>query len=223
VSPRTVGLDPRLHEWLLREGIAEHPALRALREETDRLPEAEMRSSTEQMALLAFLLRLMGARRVLEVGCFTGYGALAMALALPEDGEVVTVDVNRAWAELGRRHWRAAGVEGRIRFVEGEALAVLDRMLAEGGAGTFDLVYVDADKKRYPDYWTRAVALVRPGGLVAADNVFWEGRVADPGDRSRQVAGIRRLVRAARTDPRVEALVVPVGDGLLLARRLPDR
>ena len=219
MSPRTLLLDERLHRWLLREGIEEHPALRALREATDRLPEAEMRSSSEQMALLALVLRLLHARRVLEVGCFTGYGALAMALALPEDGQVVTVDVNRHWAELGRRYWREAGVEARIRFVEGEALAVLDRLVAAGER--FDLIYLDADKKRYPAYRERAVLLLRPGGVLAADNVFWNGEVADPAVRSRQVEALRRFVREARADPRLAAVVVvPVGDGLLLAQRV---
>lgn len=219
MSPRTPALSDQAHAYLLAVGLREPPALRDLREATDALPDASMRSSAEQAQLLAFLLELMGAKRVLEIGCFTGYAALAMALALPPDGKVVTLDVNADWAELGRRHWRMAGVADRIELRLGMALDGLDRLLAEGAAESFDLVYVDADKKLYDTYYERALRLVRPGGVVALDNVLWRGSVADPADRSRQTQALRALNAKIHADPRVSPVMLPIGDGLTLARR----
>lgn len=222
MSPRTPGWPEAVHDFLLRRGLREHPALVALREETDRLEHANMRSSAEQMQLVAFLLETMGATRVLEIGCFTGYGALAMALALPPDGRVVTLDVNEDWAAIGRRFWRQAGVEERIEFRCGEALATLEALLREGAAGTFDFVYVDADKKSYPRYYELGLRLLREGGVLAADNVLWGGAVADPSDRSRQVEAIRRFLDLAREDPDVGFCTLPIGDGLALVRKRPQ-
>ncbi len=219
MSPRTPGLDERLRSYLLEVGLREHPALRALREETDRLSEGGMRSSAEQAQLLAFLIELMVAERVLEIGCFTGYATLAMALALPPQGRIVTLDVNADWAEIGRRHWREAGVEARIELRLGLALETLDGLLGEGAAGAFDLVYIDADKKRYEAYLDRALLLVRPGGVIAADNVLWNGAVADPADRGRQTEALRRFNRRVHGDPRLALCMLPIGDGLTLLRR----
>ncbi len=219
MSPRTPGLDERLYAYLLEVGLREHPALRALREETDRLADGEMRSSAEQAQLLAFLIELMGAERVLEVGCFTGYATLAMALALPLHGRVITLDVNADWAEIGRRHWQQAGVEDRIELRLGLALDSLDALLAEGAGESFDLVYLDADKKHYEAYLERALALVRPGGVIAADNVLWHGAVADPADRSRQAQALKRFNRRVHDDPRLALCMLPIGDGLTLLRR----
>ncbi len=178
-----------------------------------------MRSAAEQVALLAFLVELMGAKRVLEVGCFTGYGTLGMALALPPGGRVVTLDVNGQWAAIGRERWRAAGVEDRIELKLGLALESLDALLAAGAAGSFDLAYVDADKKLYGTYYERALALVRWGGVVALDNVLWRGAVADPENRARQTVTLRELNRKIRDDPRVSPVLLPLGDGLTLARK----
>jgi len=219
MSPKTLLLDPRLESYLAAL-LPEHPALAALREETDRLEEGEMRSSTLQMQLIALLLRLMGAKRAVEIGCFTGYGALAMALALPADGRVVTIDVNTDWPELGRRYWRAAGVAGRICLRIGPAERELERLLAEEGPGSFDFAYIDADKKNYPRYAELALELLRPGGLLAADNVLWRGWVADPEPADRQGRILRRFNARMAREPRVAELVVlPLGDGLLLARK----
>lgn len=219
MTERTLGLDERLHAYVLARGVREHPAQAALREVTDALPDASMRSSAEQMALLQLVLELMGARRVLEIGCFTGYGALAFALALPADGKVVTLDVGAEWAEIGRRWWREAGVAERIELRLGPALRTLDGLLADGQGGTFDLAYIDADKKGYDDYYERSLALVRPGGVVALDNVLWRGSVADPADRDRQTDALRAINRKIHADPRVSMVLVPIGDGLTLARK----
>jgi O-methyltransferase len=219
VSPRTLDLPDRLHAYLLEVGVREHPVQRELRLATDALADGGMRSSAEQAQLLAFLVELIGARRVLEIGCFTGYGTLAMALALPPGGGVVTLDVNADWAELGRRHWQAAGVADRVELRLGLATDGLNRLLAEGEAGTFDLAYVDADKKLYELYYERALELARPGGVLALDNVLWSGRVADPGDTDRQTQALRALNAKIHADPRVSLVLLPIGDGLTLARK----
>jgi predicted O-methyltransferase YrrM len=220
LSPRPTPLDERLYDYVLNVGVPEHPAQLALRAETDALPDGSMRSAPEQVRLLAWLVELIGARRVLEIGCFTGYGTLGLALALPADGRVVTLDVNDHWAAIGRRHWRQAGVEERIDLRVGLALDGLDMLLREGGAGSFDLAYIDADKKSYDTYYERVLALLRPGGIVALDNVLWHGAVADPDDGKHQTATLRALNTKIRHDPRVSMLLLPVGDGLTLARRL---
>lgn len=219
MSPRTLALSDRVEAYVLDVGLREHPALRELRQHTDTLEDNSMRSSAEQAQLLALLLELLGARRVLEIGCFTGYGTLAMALALPPEGRVVTLDVNADWADIGRRYWRAAGVAERIELRVGLALESLDGLLAEGAAASFDLIYVDADKKLYDDYYERALRLVRPGGVVALDNVLWRGEVANPANTDRQTVTLRELNAKIHADQRVTPVLLPIGDGLTLARR----
>jgi predicted O-methyltransferase YrrM len=202
-----------------RVGVREHPAQAALRAETDRLEHGDMRTSPEAAGLIAFLVEAIGARAVLEVGCFTGHATLAMALALPEDGRVTTLDVNQDWQALGRRHWRAAGVEERIAFREGPALDSLDALLAEGHRDRFDLALIDADKKSYPAYLARCRQLVRTGGLILLDNTLWRGRVADADDESRQVLTLRALNDAIHADQDLAMVLLPIGDGLSLVRR----
>lgn len=178
-----------------------------------------MRTSPEAAGLIAFLIEATGARQVLEVGCFTGHATLAMALALPKDGKVTTLDVNRDWQELGRRHWQEAGVASRIEFREGHALQTLEALLAEGRADRYDLALIDADKKTYPDYLAWCRRLVRPGGLIVLDNMLWRGRVADPSDDSRQTRTLRDLNAQIHADPDLAMVLVPVGDGMTLLRR----
>jgi O-methyltransferase len=217
MSPRPPEMSDRLQEYVLTQGLREHPVLRELRLLTDGLPDSSMRSSAEQAQLLAFLVELLGASRVLEVGCFTGYGALAMALAMPPCGRLVTLDVNDEWPAIGRRHWERAGVADRIELRVGLALDGLDGLRAEGAV--FDLAYVDADKKLYDAYYERALALVRPGGVVALDNVLWGGAVADPADTDHQTLVLRALNAKILADPRVTSVLLPVGDGVTLARK----
>jgi predicted O-methyltransferase YrrM len=217
MSPRTPDISQRLSDYVLTQGLREHPVLRDLRLLTDGLPESSMRSSAEQAQLLAFLLELMGACGVLEIGCFTGYGTLAMALALPPSGRVVTLDVNDHWPAIGRSHWERAGVAERIELRVGLALDGLDRLRDEGAV--FDLAYVDADKKLYDTYYERALELVRPGGVVALDNMLWSGAVADPNDNDHQTLALRELNAKIRADERVASVLLPIGDGLTLARK----
>jgi caffeoyl-CoA O-methyltransferase len=178
-----------------------------------------MRSSAEQVQLLALLIELMPARQVLEIGCFTGYGTLGMALALPAHGRIVTLDVNDHWPAIGRRHWKAAGVEERIELRLGLALESLEALIKARGAESFDLVYVDADKKLYDAYYEHALTLVRQGGVVALDNMLWRGEVAEPSNQDRQTQALRALNAKIHGDPRVSMVLLPVGDGLTLARK----
>jgi predicted O-methyltransferase YrrM len=170
---------------------------------------------------MALLVELIGARRVLEIGCFTGYSALAMALALPPDGRVVTLEVNAEPIEIGRRAWRAAGVAERIEVRLGLALDSLDALLEDGSAETFDLAFIDADKKSYDAYYERAFRLVRPGGLILLDNVLWGGAVADPADHARQTETLRALNAKLHRDERISLSLLPLGDGLTVARKRP--
>jgi predicted O-methyltransferase YrrM len=204
-------------EVVCREGRLE----RRLRAETARLAEGAMQIGPDQAALLGFLVRLVGARRAIEVGTFTGMSALAVARALPPDGTLVACDVSEPWTAIARRYWAAAGVAGRIDLRLGPAAETLRGLLRAGGAGTFDVAFIDADKTGYDGYYESCLALVRPGGLIALDNMLWAGAVADPRVRDRDTRALRALGRKIRDDDRVEACLLTVGDGLMLARRRP--
>jgi len=219
MSTRTLNLDDRLYAYLQSASVREPAVLARLRAETATLPMAVMQISPEQGQFMALLLRLIGARRCLEVGTFTGYSALVSALALPPDGQLVTLDISEEWTAIARRYWREAGVADRIELRLGPAHDSLRRLLAEGGAGTFDFMFVDADKTGYGDYLERGYELLRPGGLLAFDNVLWGGRVADPAVTDADTQAIRALNARLRDDPRFDLSLVPIGDGLTLARR----
>jgi predicted O-methyltransferase YrrM len=221
MTRRTLPLTDRLHEYLLANSLREHPALRQLREETSQLPGAGMQIAPEQGQFMALLVELIGASRVLEIGCFTGYSTLAMALALPVDGRLITLEANPEPIETGRRAWRAAGVADRIEVRLGLAADSLDRLLEEDFAGSFDLAFIDADKKSYDIYYERALRLVRPGGLVLLDNMLWGGAVANPDDQARQTIGLRRLNAKLKEDDRISLSLLPLGDGLTVARKRP--
>lgn len=197
----------------------ESEVLRALRERTAELPDARMQISVEQGRLMALLVGAMGARRTLEVGTFTGYSALCVAEALPPDGRLVACDVSEEWTSIGREYWRRAGVEERIDLRIGPALETLDALLAAGEAGTYDFAFVDADKRPYPDYFTRCLELLRPGGVLAFDNMFWGGTVYADSQPSEAARVLRGLTETLAEDPRVQPALVPIGDGLLLARK----
>ena len=213
-----LALPAPLQRWRREYAVRRHPVLDALAAATAALPECHMQTAPEQAELLAFLVELVGARLVVEVGTFTGYGTLAMALALPAGGRILTLDVGD-WTGLGDRHWREAGVADRIERRIGLAEASLDALLASPDCGEVDLVYVDADKRSYPRYLERALMLVRPGGLIALDNLFWGGAVADPADRTPQTAALRQVARRCRDDTAVAMTLVPMADGLLLLRK----
>jgi predicted O-methyltransferase YrrM len=219
VSNATLGLPDDLQDYLLDVGVREPQVLRELREETARLPERDMQIAPEQGALMALLVELTGARRAIEVGTFTGYSSTRIALSLPPDGSLVCCDISREWTDVARRYWERAGVAGKIELRLGPAMDTLDALLTEGRAGTFDFAFLDADKDRYPEYSDRLLALLRPGGLLAIDNVFWGGEVTQPNDADASVTAIRAMNRALADDERVTLAVVPIADGLTLARK----
>jgi caffeoyl-CoA O-methyltransferase len=219
MSNSTLNLDARLYGYLQSVSLREPSVLARLRAETATLPMARMQISPEQGQFMALLVRLMGAQRCLEVGTFTGYSALACGLALATEGRLVTLDISEEWTAIARRYWREAGVADRIELRLGPAADSLRQLLAEGAAGTFDFMFVDADKTGYADYLERGYELVRPGGLLAFDNVLWGGRVADPAVTDADTQALRALNARLRDDPRFDLSLVPIGDGLTLARR----
>ena len=219
MSRQTLTLDQRLYGYLLSQSLREPDVLRRLREETASHPKAEMQIAPEQGQFMALLVRLMDARRILEVGVFTGYSSLAMALALPPGGRLIACDVSEEFTAVARRYWREAGVESRVELRIGPAVDTLDDLLAAGEAGRFDLAFIDADKESYDAYYERSLALLRPGGLVILDNMLQEGQVADPSVTTPQVVAIRRLNQKLRRDGRVDLSLLPVADGLTLARK----
>jgi predicted O-methyltransferase YrrM len=217
VSARTLSLDARLQRYLVAHGTRETALQRELRRVTQRLPQAGMQIGAEQGALMQLLVRLAGARRCLEIGTFTGYSVLAVALALPPGGRVVCCDVSEEWTAIARRYWKRAGVARKIDLRLGPALETLDALLHAGKAGTFDFAFIDADKANYLRYYERCLKLVRRGGLIAADNTLWGGSVADPSNQTVDTRAIRAFNRRLRRDRRVDMALVPVGDGLTLA------
>jgi caffeoyl-CoA O-methyltransferase len=213
--PKTsIGLPAAIQDYLVTYGTRESAAQRALRALTDQQPAALMRSSTEQMQLLGLLCKLLGAQYVLEVGVFTGYGTLALALALPSHGRVVAFDISERYPALGRPYWQQAGVAERIELRIGPAQEGLLQVLQETGPARFDLAYIDADKVNYDTYYDLCLQLVRPGGLIALDNVLWGGRVADPAADDADTLALRALNAKIVRDERVEMVMVPIGDGV---------
>lgn len=214
----SINLNADLYDYLLDVSLREPDVLRHLREETDGRSNAEMQIAPEQGQFMALLLRLIGARRTLELGIFTGYSSTATALALPEEGVVVACDTNEEYAATARRWWREAGVEDKIDLRLGPALETLDALLAGGEAGAFDFAFIDADKANIPRYFERCLRLVRPGGLIAVDNTLWSGRVANPKVTDEDTQALRAFNAAVRDDARVDLSLLPIGDGLTLAR-----
>jgi predicted O-methyltransferase YrrM len=208
--------DPTIHEYIVRTMAPEHPVLRALREETAKLSDSRMQIGPEQGRLMQVLARAIGARRYLEIGVFTGYSSLAIALALPADGYILACDVNEETAAIARRYWQSAGVAQRIDLRIGPALETLESVRAVG-IEPFDMAFIDADKQRVNEYYELALELVRPGGFVLVDNVLWDGAVADPSNEDPNTRALRLVSERAGRDDRVDAALVPICDGLLVA------
>jgi len=217
MSSRTLNVTDRLYDYLKTHTLRETEVQRRLRAETAKLPRAGMQISPEQGQFMALLIRLMGARKTLEIGVFTGYSTLCVALALPKGGRHVACDVSEEWTAIGQRYWQEAGVADKIDLRLAPAIATLDSLLADGEAGTFDFVFIDADKLGYDAYYERALQLARPGGLIAIDNVLWSGSVADPSDQDDDTRAIRALNDKIHHDERVDMSLLPIGDGLTLA------
>lgn len=221
MSNKTFTLDERLYDYLLAVSLREPPILAELRRETRADPLARMQIAPEQGQFMALLAKLTGAKRYLEIGVYTGYSSLWMALALPEDGSIVACDVSEEWTSIARRYWERAGVGHKIELRLAPALVTLDELIAAGEAERFDLAFIDADKENYWAYFERCLQLVRPGGLIAIDNTLWSGKVADPGDHEPTTEAVRAFNRRLWGEGRVELSLVPIGDGLTLALKKP--
>ena len=206
-----------LWEYMRRVTLREPEILRRLREETARDPMSRMQISPDQGQFMGLLMHLTGARRAIEIGVFTGYSSLAVALALPPDGRIVACDISEKWTAIARRYWREAGVEHKIDMRLRPALETLDELIAQGQQNSFDFIFIDADKENYTNYYERALTLVRPRGLIAVDNVLWSGRVLDPAVNDADTLAVRAFNEKLRDDQRVWLSMLPVRDGLTLA------
>jgi caffeoyl-CoA O-methyltransferase len=219
MSNQSIGLSDELHAYLLSVSLRESEVMERLRTETAEHPKSEMQIAPEQGQFLQFLVRLIGARRTLEIGVFTGYSALAVAQELPPTGTLVACDVSEEYTDVARRYWAEAGVADRIDLRIAPAAETLAALLDDGQAGTFDFSFIDADKESYDTYYEQSLELLRPGGVIALDNVFRDGQVTDPDMEDESVRAIQRLNEKLRDDERVDLTMLPLADGVTLAMK----
>jgi predicted O-methyltransferase YrrM len=219
VSPRTIEMTDDLNTYLADVGVRDTPLLRQLREETQGLRGGHMQIAPEQGQMMAFLVELMGARHILEIGTFTGYSTLCMALAMPEAGHIDACDTNAETTQVARRYWQSAGVSDRIQLHIGNARETMAGFLQNGHAGDYDLIFVDADKVDYDAYYEMGLRLLRPGGMMMFDNMLWHGKVVDPAASDDDTDAIRALNSKLHGDSRVAITLIPIGDGITLARK----
>lgn len=219
MSNRTIAVDDRLYDYLLRVSLREPPILKRLREETAKHPRHTLQISPEQGQFMRLLVHLLGARRCLEVGVFTGYSSLSVALALPDDGRLTACDVSAEYTAVAWRYWREAGIESKMDLRLAPALETLDDLLKNGAQASYDFAFIDADKGNYLNYYERILQLMRAGGVIAVDNVLWSGAVIDKKDTSGDTVAIRKFNEALQADQRIELCMLPIGDGLTLARK----
>ena len=217
MSNRTLGLEPALYEYLLSVSLREHPALTALRDRTANYPMSQMQIAPEQGQFMALLVKLANVKKALELGVFTGYSALAVALALPREGRLVACDISEEHTAIARQFWEQGGVADKIDLRLGKAVTTLQQLIAAGEANTFDFAFIDADKSNYDTYYELVLKLVRAGGLIAIDNVLWAGRVADHSITDNRTERMRHFNRKLHQDQRIELSLVPMADGLTLA------
>ncbi|WP_462379304.1 class I SAM-dependent methyltransferase [Pseudomonas sp. Marseille-QA0892] len=219
MTTRTVQLDDALHQYLLDVSLREPPLLAQLRKETASLPRSHWQIAPEQGQFMSLLVRITGARRLLEVGTFTGYSALCLASAMPRDGSLICCDLPGDYHDIAQRYWRDAGVDEQINLRTGPALETLEALLKAGQDERFDLMFIDADKANYPAYLEMGLALVRPGGLLLFDNTLWSGRVLEEAPASADTRAVQQLNRSLKDDPRIDLSMLPIGDGLTLCRK----
>ena len=217
---KTINITDQLYDYLLSVSLKETELQRDLRAETAKQPQAIMQVGPDQGQLMAMLIRLMHAKKIIEIGVFTGYSSLCMAMALPDDGHIVACDINKEYTDIARQYWRKAGVADKIELVLAPAIRTLDKLLAQGEQGTYDFVFIDADKPEYPDYYERSLQLIRKGGLIAIDNVLWYGKPADPVEKDKDTLAIRKFNQKLYQDSRVMISMLTIADGLTLALKL---
>jgi len=220
LSTHTIDIDDRLYEYMLDISLREPEVMRKLRDETAKHPMAIMQISPEQGQLMQMLVRMLGAKNCIEVGVFTGYSSLAVALALPSDGRIVACDISEEYTAVGEPFWKDAGIRDKIDLRIAPATETLDAMIAADEAGGYDFAFIDADKPGYPDYFERCLTLLRVGGVIAVDNIFMDGNAADPETTSENAQAMRKFNAMLKGDDRVELSLIPIGDGLTLARKI---
>jgi predicted O-methyltransferase YrrM len=216
---RHFSFDERSYQYLLSVSVREPEIARRLREETQQLKNAQMQIGPDQGQFMQLLVQLLRARKTLEVGVFTGYSALWVAMGLPDNGRMIACDISEEYTAVAKRYWKQAGVDQKIELRLGPALETLDELMKKGEAGTFDFAFIDADKTNYENYYERALKLLRVGGLIAIDNTIWSGRVADPNEQDADTVAIRRLNEKLLGDERITLSMLTVGDGLTLAMK----
>ncbi len=219
MTSKTLSLTEKIYTYFQAKSLREPAILRELREETAKLSNAQMQISPEQGQLMGLLIELINARKTLEVGVFTGYSALAVALALPEDGKIVACDLNEEWTAIAKKFWQSANVAHKIDLRIAPALETLDGLIANGEQASFDFAFIDADKQNYLNYYERCLTLLRRGGLLAIDNVLWYGDVADTSIQNPSTVAIRTVNDFVHQDERVTMSMLPIGDGVTLARK----
>lgn len=220
MSTQTINLTDEVHGYMLAVSLREPTSLAQLRDETAKLPEGGMQMSPEQGQFMRLLIQLLGAKRTLEVGVFTGYSSLSVALALPDDGQIIACDVSEEYTAIARRYWQAAGMAHKIQLNLGPAVATLDKLLAAGQQNSFDFAFIDADKENYARYYEQCLQLIRPGGVIGIDNTLWGGTLVDASKQDESTNAIRALNKKLHADNRVDLSMVPIGDGFTLARKL---
>ncbi len=220
MSSRNAFIKESIYNYLLENSLRELPVLKKLREETQKMPLGRMQISPDQGQLMAMLVRLIAPKKILEVGTFTGYSSLVMALALPENGKLIACDISEKYTLMAQRFWKEAGVGNKIELRLGNATKTLDMIIDEGHSGTFDMAFIDADKESYKIYYEKCLELLSPGGLILIDNVLWYGRPADPDAVDADTVAIREFNKLVYKDSRVDISLLSVGDGLTLARKL---
>ena len=216
MSRNYLALNDQSYNYLLDTSLRETEVAQRLREATGNLPEGGLQISPNQGQFMALLVQLMSAKKTLEIGVFTGYSALVVALALPDDGKIIACDISAEWTSIGLRYWAEAGVNHKIDLRLAPAVATLDALIADGQAGTFDFAFIDADKTNYDNYYERALQLVRKGGLIVFDNTLWYGKVADENEQDDDTVALRALNKKLQTDERIFMSQIPVGDGVTL-------
>lgn len=219
MGKQTLELNNTLYHYILDVSLRDDPVQKQLREQTDKLEWGIMQVSSDQAQFMFLLLKLINAKRIIEVGTFTGYSALAMAKALPDDGKIIACDINEEWTNLGKQYWEQAGVSNKIDLRLAPALETLDELVTQGENESFDAAFIDADKQNTLNYYEYCMQLVRPGGVIMLDNVLWGGSVADPTKQDDDTKAIRAANQFIFQDERVDISLVPIGDGLTLARK----
>ncbi|HEY2629739.1 MAG TPA: class I SAM-dependent methyltransferase [Usitatibacter sp.] len=216
---RHLQIDEQLYDYIVDHSLRDHPALAALREATAGMKHGGMQIGPDQGQFMQMLVKLIGARNCIEIGVFTGYSSLVVALALPADGRIIACDVNEEWTAVARKHWKMAAVENKIDLRIAPATETLDKLLAEGGANKYDFAFIDADKPNYLAYFERCLTLLRAGGLMVFDNTLWSGDVVRPEKTDHNTEAIRAVNDALHRDERIDVALLPVGDGVTLARK----